>query len=54
MVEEGLRWYERAAAAGDTKAMRVLGDAYKHGKGVTKDPAVSGAWYRKAATSGTE
>jgi len=54
MVEDGLRWYERAAAAGDTKAMRVLGDAYKHGKGVAKNPAVSGAWYRKAATSGTE
>ena len=41
-----------AAAAGEKHAMRLLGQAHRHGWGVEKDLAVSLDWYRKGAAAG--
>ncbi len=40
------------AAAGDADALFNMGQAYKLGRGVTKDPAVARDYYRKAAIKG--
>ena len=40
------------AAQGDADACFNLGQAYKLGRGVTKDPAVARDYYRRAATKG--
>ena len=37
-VAEAVRWYRKAADAGDTKAMFNLGVLYRKGEGVAQDP----------------
>jgi len=51
-VEEGLRWYVKAAEKGSIQAMLDLGDLYSAGSGVPKNPAEAANWYRKAAELG--
>jgi uncharacterized protein len=50
---EAKRWYEIAAAAGNSNAMIGLGDLYRDGRGVTKSVADARAWYQKAAAAGS-
>ena len=54
---------ERAAAAtdcvedakrGNARCQVVLGNAYRNGTGVTRDPVEASHWYRKAAEQGSE
>lgn len=40
------------ANAGDAVAQKAMGDLYKHGRGVRRDDAAAGGWYRKAAVQG--
>jgi TPR repeat protein len=42
-------WYEKAAATGDSLAMRKLGALYEHGQGVPQDYAKAREWYEKTA-----
>ncbi|HME33133.1 MAG TPA: tetratricopeptide repeat protein [Terriglobales bacterium] len=42
---EALRWYHKAAEAGDVVARHALGDMYFHGQGVNKDYAEAARWY---------
>ena len=42
-------WYEKAAARGDAKAMRKLGELYRDGHGVAQDFAKAREWDEKAA-----
>ena len=41
------------AEAGDTAAQLSLANLYDLGQGVTRDPAMAYAWYRRAAASGS-
>ncbi len=47
-----LKLARSAAAAGEKHAMRLLGQAYRHGQGLEADRAVSLDWYRKGAAAG--
>jgi TPR repeat protein len=49
---EAKRWYEKAAAAGNSAAMNNIGYVYAQGKGVTQDHAKAKRWYEKAAAAG--
>jgi hypothetical protein len=49
---EARRWYEKAAAAGETAAMTNLGLLYNAGHGVPQDYAAARSWYEKAAATG--
>jgi len=50
---DAMRWYERAAEAGDAKAQFLLGRLYERGAGGRgRDPARAAALYRKAAEQG--
>lgn len=51
---EAIAWYGKAAAQGETNAMRNLGVCYLDGKGVTKEPAEAATWFRKAADLGSQ
>ena len=43
------RWYEKAAAAGNSDAMKEIGDIYyRGGEGVPVDVAEAKRWYEKA------
>lgn len=42
----------RAAANGSILASRYLGDMYRKGEGVTRDPSEAAYWYRKSAVGG--
>jgi TonB family protein len=44
--------YEKAAAAGDTRAMRELGKFYKDGRGVPQDYEQARQWFERAAVAG--
>ncbi len=44
---EALRWYRRAADAGDPYAMEILRDLYAEGKYVPADPAESARWEQR-------
>lgn len=41
--------YQKAAELGDYNAMRNLGSAYEHGRGIKKDIYAAALWYAKAA-----
>ena len=47
---EALKWYQKAAEAGGTYAMFVLGNEYASGENQDKEKALM--WYRKAAEKG--
>ena len=47
---EALKWYQKAAEAGGTYAMFVLGNEYTSGENQDKEKALM--WYRKAAEEG--
>jgi len=44
---EAVRWFRKAAEAGNVFAMRSLGEAYKEGVGVAKDEAEAARWFEK-------
>ena len=46
------QWFEKAAAAGNAKAMNALGLAYHMAQGVPRDYAIARQWYEKAAQRG--
>ena len=50
--EEGLRWIQKAAAAGERGAQIYLAKAYEDGDGVDKDAARARVWYAEAGLSG--
>jgi len=49
---EALRWLQKSADAGYSIGMRGMGNLYRNGLGVAKDPAQARVWYRKAAEAG--
>jgi hypothetical protein len=49
---EAVRWFRKAADAGNTLAQVSLGDAYHDGKGVPQDYAEAVRWFRRAADAG--
>ena len=49
---EAVRWYQKAAGAGNSWAMGKLGFAYEQGDGVRKDQTEAVRWYQKAAGAG--
>jgi TPR repeat protein len=46
---EAATWFQRAAEAGDPRAMFALGECYLLSKGVTRDPKLALEWLDKAA-----
>jgi TPR repeat protein len=46
------RWFEKAAAAGNTYAMNNLGALYGNGQSVSQDYGEARRWYEKAAAAG--
>ncbi|WP_072934762.1 dynamin family protein [Schwartzia succinivorans] len=51
---EAVKWYRKAAEAGNADAMYHLGYAYEYGSGVKKDKIEAEKWYKKAAGAGSE
>ena len=49
---DALRWYVRAAEAGDARAQFLLAIRLENGIGVDTDLVQAAAWYRKAAEGG--
>ncbi len=49
---EALKWYRKAAAAGNSEAQNSIGWFYENGMSVAADRAEALAWYRKAAAAG--
>ena len=49
-----MKWYRKAAEAGDARGMPILGSCYERGTGVTKDEAEAVKWFRKALNAGNE
>lgn len=47
--EDAFLWYGEAAKRGNREAMDRLGDCYRDGIGVKKDPAKALKWYTKAS-----
>jgi len=43
---KAVRWFEKAAHAGDPFAMAMLGDSYNRGAGVERDDVLSYFWFR--------
>lgn len=50
--EQAVVWLRKAAAAGSTISMQVLGYCYDLGQGVEADPVTAVSWYRRAALRG--
>jgi TPR repeat protein len=49
-----MRWFRKAADAGNAQAMSYIGMLYYNGRGIPKNDAQAIAWYRKAAARGDE
>jgi TPR repeat protein len=50
---QAVRWYRKAAAAGDARGMVNLGVMYEKGRGgLPKDDSQAVSWYRKGAEAG--
>ncbi|MFZ4809383.1 MAG: hypothetical protein ACOYLQ_19180 [Hyphomicrobiaceae bacterium] len=49
---EARRWYDRAAAAGQSDAMYNLGVMAEAGEGMRRDVASAAGWYARAAANG--
>ncbi|TVQ83197.1 MAG: sel1 repeat family protein [Micavibrio sp.] len=52
-TEQDYSAYKRRAAAGDMEAQEILGDLYREGRGVEKNPVKAMEWYRGAAAQGS-
>ena len=50
--DEALKWYRKAADAGNGPGMVALGNIYADGKGVKRDYTEAERWYRRAADAG--
>jgi len=50
--ESAVRWYTRAAQAGDAEAALGLGTLYANGEGVPRDAALALRWITRAAQAG--
>src|SRR5262249_50768359 len=50
--KEARRWYEKAAVAGDSRAMYALGRMYYVGLGGAQDYQQARHWYEQAAVAG--
>ena len=53
-VDEGLRWYHKAAAQGHAHTINALGEMYKDGWKVSQDYVLAHAWYNIGASLGDE
>lgn len=51
--EQAIKWYERAARAGQAEAMNRLGVMHANGHGVPRDYALALAWFGAAVKSGS-
>lgn len=49
---DAIRWYQRAADAGDARAQFLLGVRYETGTGVDADLGKAAVWYGRAAAQG--
>ncbi len=49
---KAIKWFSKAAVAGETHSMVKLGDMYGNGEGVPSDYAKTVEWYTKAANAG--
>jgi TPR repeat protein len=49
---EGVEWYKKGAANGNSLAMYTLGQLYEKGTGVKRDLNEAQKWYRKAKEAG--
>ena len=49
---EAMKWYRKAADAGNTGAMCLIGRLYRNGLGVSQDYTEAMRWFRKAADAG--
>ena len=49
---EAIKWYKKAAEAGNSRAMNNLGTMHGAGHGVEKDYIEAAKWYKKAAEAG--
>jgi uncharacterized protein len=49
---EAVRWWQRAAQAGNTFAQIGLADSYFEGRGVEQDHGAAAYWYKRAAEQG--
>ncbi len=49
---DAIRWYARAAGAGDARAQFLLGIKLESGIEVDRDPVAAAEWFRKAAEQG--
>jgi hypothetical protein len=47
-----VKWWRKAAEAGDVGAQFSMGSCYYHGQGVDRDVAQATEWFRKAAAQG--
>ena len=52
IFSQALKWYQKAAEAGDAVGMTDLAVLYSDGKGVTQDPAKALEWFQKSADAG--
>ncbi len=50
--DEAIGWYRKAADQGDPAGQRLMGDLYREGVGVERDPAKAHGCYVKAAEQG--
>jgi len=51
---EALKWYRKAAEAGNGRAMSCIGLVYMQGQGVPKNDREAAGWYRRGAEAGDE
>ncbi|MCX7177970.1 MAG: sel1 repeat family protein, partial [Proteobacteria bacterium] len=51
---KAMQWYQKAAEAGDARAMDNIGVLYERGWGIAQNPAEAILWYRRAAAAGDE
>ena len=53
-LAEAIKWYRKAAEAGNDDAMRAIGWRYEHGEGLPQDYAEARKWMQRAADAGNE
>jgi Sel1 repeat len=51
-LEEGIKWYKKAAESGYPKSQSNLGNCYLAGRGIKKDTVEAVKWLEKAASQG--
>jgi TPR repeat protein len=51
---QAMVWYHRGADAGDTEAMRLIGEAYYDGLGVPQNSVLARQWLQRAAAGGND